>query len=209
MIAEHYGKQYALEHLRDNCFIGREGVSMLGIGKAAEKIGFHTVGGRLTFDKPAEKALLPCLTHVRKLLMETTGVCSLYLVLHPSSMTLNSNEWGSVPKSAISSISSISSTEDIEDFNSEQMPAFSESVTDLLSSLLSQIVAKAVLQSLSFFIPSTLCILSISPLFSRPHLLIGVPDLRKERAAGQHRGYDIFLFDDLPPYIQNYRNGNS
>jgi hypothetical protein len=92
MIAEHYGKQYALEHLRDNCFIGREGVSMLGISKAAEKIGFHTVGGRLTFDKLAEKALLPCLTHVRKLLMETTGVCSLYLVLHPSSMTLNSNE---------------------------------------------------------------------------------------------------------------------
>ena len=93
MIAEHYGKQYALEHLRDNCFIGREGVSMLGISKAAEKIGFHTVGGKLTFDKLAEKALLPCLTHVRKLLMETTGVCSLYLVLHPSSTTLNLNEW--------------------------------------------------------------------------------------------------------------------
>jgi hypothetical protein len=27
--------------------------------------------------------------------------------------------------------------------------------------------------------------LSISPLFSRPHLLIGAPDLRRERAAGQ------------------------
>jgi len=78
------------------------------------------------------------------------------------------NEWGSVPKSAISSESSISSPEDIEeieDFNSEQMPTFSESVTDLLPSLLWQIVAKAVLQSLPFFIPSTLCILSISPLF--------------------------------------------
>gem|GEM_PF-1729677 len=175
MIAEHYGKQYALEHLRDNCFIGREGVSMLGISKAAEKIGFHTVSGKLTFDKPAEKAMLPCLTHVRKLLMETTGVCSLYLVLHPSSMTLNLNEWGSVPESAISSISSIFSgedIEDIEDFNSEQMPAFSESVTDLLPSLLSQIAAKAVLQSLLSFIPSPLCILSISPLIfptSSPH----------------------------------------
>jgi hypothetical protein len=182
MIAEHYGKQYALEHLRDNCFIGREGVSMLGISKAVEKIGVRTVGGRLTFDKPAEKALLPCITHVRKLLMETTGVCSLYLVLHPSSMTLNLNEWGFVPKSAISSISS---TEDIEDFNSEQTPTFSESVTDLLPFLLSQIAAKAVLQSLPFFIPSTLCILSISPLFSRPHLLIGAPDLRRERAVRQ------------------------
>jgi hypothetical protein len=53
----------------------------------------------------------------------------------------------SVPKSAISFISaesSISSTEDIEDFDSEQMPTFSESVTDFLPSLLSQIAAKAV-----------------------------------------------------------------
>jgi hypothetical protein len=169
MIAEHYGKQYALEHLRDNCFIGREGVSMLGISKAAEKIGFHTVGGRLAFDKLAEKALLPCLTHVRKLLMETTGVCSLYLVLHPSSMTLNLNEWGFVPKSSISSTEDI---EDFEDFNSEQTPTFSESVADLLPFLLSQIAAKAVLQSLLSFIPSPLCILSISPLIfptSSPH----------------------------------------
>ncbi|WP_165004269.1 hypothetical protein [Seramator thermalis] len=86
---------------------------------------------------------------------------------------------------AISSISSAEDIEDIEDFNSEQMPAFSESVADLLPSLLSQIAAKAVLQSLPFFIPSTLCILSISPLFSRPHLLIGAPDLRSERAVRQ------------------------
>ncbi|HAW59698.1 MAG TPA: hypothetical protein DCX03_11965 [Bacteroidales bacterium] len=34
--------------------------------------------------------------------------------------------------------------EEMEDFNSEQMPTFSESVTDLLPSLLSQIAAKAV-----------------------------------------------------------------
>jgi hypothetical protein len=57
---------------------------------------------------------------------------------------------GSVPKSpmsAISAESSISSPEDIEeieDFNNEEMPTFSESVADLLPSLLSQIVAKAV-----------------------------------------------------------------
>lgn len=63
MIAEHYGKQYTLEYLRDNCFIGRDGVSLLGISKAAENIGFKTVGGRLTFDKLAEKALLPCIVH--------------------------------------------------------------------------------------------------------------------------------------------------
>ena len=63
MIAEHYGKQYTLEYLRDNSFIGRDGVSLLGISKAAENIGFKTMGGRLTFEKLAEKALLPCIVH--------------------------------------------------------------------------------------------------------------------------------------------------
>ena len=63
MIAEHYGKRYTLEYLRDNSFIGRDGVSLLGISKAAENIGFKTVGCRLTFEKLAEKALLPCIVH--------------------------------------------------------------------------------------------------------------------------------------------------
>lgn len=57
------GDHYTLDHLREQCFIGREGVSLLGISKAAEQIGFRTVGGRLTFDKLAEKALLPCVVH--------------------------------------------------------------------------------------------------------------------------------------------------
>ncbi len=63
MIAMHYGRRYTLERLRKRCFIGRDGVSLLGISKAAEDIGFRTVGGRLTFDKLAEKALLPCIVH--------------------------------------------------------------------------------------------------------------------------------------------------
>ena len=63
MIAEHYGKRYTLEYLRDNSFIGRDGVSLLGISKAGEKLGFRTVGGRITFEKLAEKAILPCIVH--------------------------------------------------------------------------------------------------------------------------------------------------
>ena len=63
MVSEHYGKCYSLEHLRENSFIGRDGVSLLGISKAAEKIGFKTIGGRITFDKLAEKAPLPCIVH--------------------------------------------------------------------------------------------------------------------------------------------------
>ncbi|MDD2622978.1 MAG: peptidase domain-containing ABC transporter [Bacteroidales bacterium] len=63
MISEYYGKKYTLEYLRDNCFIRRDGVSLLGISRAGEKIGFKTVGGRLTFEKLAEKAPLPCIVH--------------------------------------------------------------------------------------------------------------------------------------------------
>ncbi len=63
MISEYYGKKYTLEYLRDNCFISRDGVSLLGISRAGEKIGFKTVGGRLTFEKLAEKAPLPCIVH--------------------------------------------------------------------------------------------------------------------------------------------------
>lgn len=63
MIAKHYGKEYNIDHLRANSYIGRDGVSLLGISRAAENIGFKTVGGRITFDKLAEKALLPCIVH--------------------------------------------------------------------------------------------------------------------------------------------------
>ena len=63
MIAQHYGRHYTLDHLRERCFLARDGVSLLGISKAAEEIGFRTVGGRLTFEKLADKALLPCIVH--------------------------------------------------------------------------------------------------------------------------------------------------
>ncbi|WP_234997991.1 peptidase domain-containing ABC transporter [Parabacteroides sp. Marseille-P3160] len=63
MIAKYYGKKLAIDNLRQNSFIGRDGVSLSGISKAAEKIGFHTMGGRITFDKLCEKAPLPCIVH--------------------------------------------------------------------------------------------------------------------------------------------------
>lgn len=62
MIAKYYGKNYSLETLREKTYITREGVSLLGISEAAEKIGFRTLGVRLTFEKLAE-APLPCIVH--------------------------------------------------------------------------------------------------------------------------------------------------
>lgn len=63
MIAKHYGKEYSAEMLRRHCYISREGVSMLGISDAAEYIGFHTIGVRISFEQLAEDAPLPCILH--------------------------------------------------------------------------------------------------------------------------------------------------
>ncbi|WP_443943539.1 peptidase domain-containing ABC transporter [Pedobacter sp. AW1-32] len=48
MIAKHYGKNFSLQRLRDISGINREGVSLLGISEAAEKIGFRTNGMKIT-----------------------------------------------------------------------------------------------------------------------------------------------------------------
>ncbi len=63
MAAAWHGKNYTLDYLRVQCSIGREGVSMMGISRSAEKIGFRTVGGRITFDALTRKAPLPCIVH--------------------------------------------------------------------------------------------------------------------------------------------------
>lgn len=63
MVAKHYGKQYSLEYLREQSFITREGVSLLGIGEAAEKIGFRTHAIKTNFEQLDENVPLPCILH--------------------------------------------------------------------------------------------------------------------------------------------------
>lgn len=62
MVSSHYGKNFGLPYLRDKSFITREGVSLLGISEASEKIGFKTIAAKL---KPENfnKELLPCILH--------------------------------------------------------------------------------------------------------------------------------------------------
>jgi len=62
-ISRHYGKRHSLPVLREYCHINREGVSLLGISDAAEKIGFRTMGVKITFDKLANEVPLPCIAH--------------------------------------------------------------------------------------------------------------------------------------------------
>ena len=63
MIAKHYGQQADKEQLRKICSLGKDGVSLLGISKAAEEIGFKTIGGRLSFDTLTSEVPLPCIIH--------------------------------------------------------------------------------------------------------------------------------------------------
>ena len=63
MIAKHYGRTYRLRTLRERSYIGREGVSMLGLSDAAESIGLKSLGVKITFQKLMKEAPLPCIVH--------------------------------------------------------------------------------------------------------------------------------------------------
>ena len=63
MIAAHHGKQYSLEELREASNISRDGVSLLGISEAAEKIGLRSVGVYVDFEELKNEAPLPCIVH--------------------------------------------------------------------------------------------------------------------------------------------------
>ncbi|MDB5029328.1 MAG: transporter related [Mucilaginibacter sp.] len=65
MVAKHYGRNFPIQKLRTLCFINRRGVSLLAISEAAEKIGFRSLGVKLTIDQLKE-AELPCLLHWRQ-----------------------------------------------------------------------------------------------------------------------------------------------
>ena len=63
MVAKYYGKTYSLQTLREQCFITREGVSLLGVSDAAENIGFRTIGIKTSFENLVKDANLPCILH--------------------------------------------------------------------------------------------------------------------------------------------------
>lgn len=69
MVAEHYGRSYTLQYLRERSHIDREGVSLLGIAEAAERIGLRTLAYKLPFKGESDEdpgltdAVLPCIVH--------------------------------------------------------------------------------------------------------------------------------------------------
>ena len=63
MVAKYYGKNITLQQLRSLANTTREGSSLLGISDAAEKIGFRTLGVKVSYEKLLEDAPLPAIAH--------------------------------------------------------------------------------------------------------------------------------------------------
>lgn len=62
IVAKHFGRHYNLDTLRALTWKTREGVSLLTISDAAEKIGFRTQGARLTWER-LKDIPLPAILH--------------------------------------------------------------------------------------------------------------------------------------------------
>ena len=63
MVAKYYGKNFTLNSLRNISGFSKEGVSLLGIGEAAEKIGFRSMGVQLTAAQLIKEVKEPCILH--------------------------------------------------------------------------------------------------------------------------------------------------
>ncbi|AZA47099.1 peptidase domain-containing ABC transporter [Chryseobacterium carnipullorum] len=66
MLAKFYGKIYSSEYLRELCNITQDGISVMGMTEAAEKIGFQSVVASINFETLKNQAPLPCIVHWRQ-----------------------------------------------------------------------------------------------------------------------------------------------
>nr|WP_315482965.1 peptidase domain-containing ABC transporter [uncultured Undibacterium sp.] len=63
MVMKYYGRSCNLQDLRLAAQTTREGASLLGLSDAAEKLGFRTLGVKVTFDNLVEEIPFPCIAH--------------------------------------------------------------------------------------------------------------------------------------------------
>lgn len=62
MVCKHYGQSVSIHRIRRLCQTTKDGVNLLGISEAAEKLGFRSYGVRLSLEQLRE-AELPCILH--------------------------------------------------------------------------------------------------------------------------------------------------
>ncbi|RIV42251.1 peptidase domain-containing ABC transporter [Flagellimonas pelagia] len=65
MIAKHYGRYISVQSLRESAETTREGSDLLRLSEASDKIGFHSIGVQLSYEKLLDVPL-PCILHWNK-----------------------------------------------------------------------------------------------------------------------------------------------
>jgi len=65
IVAKHYQKTVSIAQLRSLSETTREGSSLMGLSDASEKLGFRSLGVKLTLDA-LKQAPLPCILHWNK-----------------------------------------------------------------------------------------------------------------------------------------------
>ncbi len=63
MVARHFGRNYSLDYLRELTYIGKQGVDLLSISEAAEKLGLQTLAVRVPLERLLRDLPLPCIAH--------------------------------------------------------------------------------------------------------------------------------------------------
>ncbi len=63
IVAKHYGRSISLEKLRKLSETTRQGSSLKTISDASEKLGFRSLGVKISYNKLVEEAPLPCILH--------------------------------------------------------------------------------------------------------------------------------------------------
>ncbi len=66
MVAQHFGKSYSMEDLREITFLEKAGVSLMSISNAAEAIGMHTLGVNIDYERLEDDMPMPCIAHWRQ-----------------------------------------------------------------------------------------------------------------------------------------------
>jgi ATP-binding cassette, subfamily B, bacterial len=66
MIARHYGRFYSLEYLRELTFLGKDGVALVDIADASEKVGMNSLAAKVSWDRVVEGLPLPMIVHWRQ-----------------------------------------------------------------------------------------------------------------------------------------------
>jgi ATP-binding cassette subfamily B protein len=65
MVARYYGRDIPISHLRSLTYTRRTGTTVLGLSQGAERVGFRTVGLKITMEQLGE-VTCPCIAHWRQ-----------------------------------------------------------------------------------------------------------------------------------------------